>query len=81
MGFECLSFLNGKIRLVDYEVLTDQLSSTLRMSCLLETSVKEEVGYVSIDQFEGILQLVKRGLSKDLILLHDLKERNKDRFN
>ena len=59
----------------------DQLSSTLRMSCLLETSVKEEIGYVSIDQFEGILQLVKRGLSKDLILLHDLKERNKDRFN
>lgn len=81
MGFDWLSFLNGKIRLVDYEVLTDQLSSTLRMSCLLETSVKEEIGYVSIDQFEGILQLVKRGLSKDLILLHDLKERNKDRFN
>lgn len=80
-------FLNETGRLVDHEVLTDTLSSTLGMICSLETPLKEETWWLMEivlhlnGSIRGRLAITEEDLNKGLALLHALKEKNKGRFN
>ncbi|MDO4924462.1 MAG: ATP:cob(I)alamin adenosyltransferase [Turicibacter sp.] len=80
-------FLNEKSRLVDHEVLTDQLSSTLGMICSLDPPLKDETWWLMEmtlhinGSIRGRLAISEEDLVKGLDLLHVLKERNKERLN
>lgn len=80
-------FLNEKGRLVDHEVLTDTLSSTLGMICSLSTPLKEETWWLMEmvlhlnGSIRGRLAVSEEDLNKGLDMLHTLKEKNRERLN